>query len=198
MSVWAYGFKHWTDLLQSISFCYACGNLWPSLGSGSMSRLGPKSFAHTLEVLASFSFLSFFPSCLLFLCFLIWQDISSSFCTAFAQPWNHLFLQAALSSFSMKWYLKTIVWVLEKAVAPHSSTFAWKIPWTEEPGRLQSMGLLRVRHDLATSLSLFTFTHWRREWQPSPVFLPGESQGQGSLVGCCLCCHTESDMTEAT
>ena len=35
----------------------------------------------------------------------------------------------------------------EKAMAPHSSTLAWKIPWTEEPGRLQSMGLLRVRHD---------------------------------------------------
>ena len=37
--------------------------------------------------------------------------------------------------------------VLEKAVAPHSSTLAWKTPWMEEPGRLQSMGLLRVRHD---------------------------------------------------
>ena len=37
--------------------------------------------------------------------------------------------------------------VAEKAMAPHSSTLAWKIPWTEEPGRLQSMGLLRVRHD---------------------------------------------------
>ena len=36
---------------------------------------------------------------------------------------------------------------LEKAVAPHSSTLAWKIPWMEEPGGLQSMGLLRVRHD---------------------------------------------------
>ena len=35
----------------------------------------------------------------------------------------------------------------EKAMAPHSSTPAWKIPWTEEPGRLQSMGLLRVGHD---------------------------------------------------
>ena len=35
----------------------------------------------------------------------------------------------------------------EKAVAPHSSTLVWKIPWTEEPGRLQSMGSLRVRHD---------------------------------------------------
>jgi hypothetical protein len=49
-----------------------------------------------------------------------------------------------------------------------------------------------------TSLSLFTFMHWRRKWQPTPVFLPGESQGQGSLVGCRLCGHTESDTTEAT
>jgi len=48
----------------------------------------------------------------------------------------------------------------------------------EEPGRLQAMGSLRVRHDWATSLSLFTFLHWRRKWQPTPVFLPGESQGQ--------------------
>ena len=44
-----------------------------------------------------------------------------------------------------------------KAMAPHSSTLAWKIPWMEEPGRLQSMGSLRVGHDWATSLSLFTF-----------------------------------------
>ena len=64
-----------------------------------------------------------------------------------------------------------------------SSTLAWKIPWTEEPGRLQSMGSLRVRHDLATSISLFTFTHWRRKWQPTPVFLPGESQGRGEPGG---------------
>ena len=73
--------------------------------------------------------------------------------------------------------------LLEKAMAPHSSTLAWKIPWTEEPGRLQSMGSLRVRHDWATSLSLFTFMHWRSKWQPTPVFLPGESQGWESLVG---------------
>ena len=71
----------------------------------------------------------------------------------------------------------------EKAMAPHSSTLAWKIPWTEEPGGLQSMGSLRVGDDRATSLSLFTFMHWRRKWQPTPVFLPGESQGRGSLVG---------------
>ena len=43
---------------------------------------------------------------------------------------------------------------LEKAMAPHSSTLAWKIPWTEEPDRLQSMGLQRVRHDFSLSLSL--------------------------------------------
>ena len=81
-------------------------------------------------------------------------------------------------------------------MAPYSSTLAWKIPWTEEPGRLQS--LLRVGHDGETSLSLFTFMHWRKKWQPTPVFLPGESQGRGSLVGFHLWGHTESDMTEAT
>ena len=46
------------------------------------------------------------------------------------------------------------------------------------------------------SLSLFTFMHWRRKWQPTPVFLPGESQGRGSLVGCRLWGHTESNMTK--
>ena len=71
-------------------------------------------------------------------------------------------------------------------MAPHSSTLAWKSPWTEEPGRLQSMGLLRVGHDWVTSLSLFTFMHWRRKWHPTPVFLPGESQGRGILEGCHL------------
>ena len=55
-------------------------------------------------------------------------------------------------------------------MAPHSSTLAWKTPWAEEPGGLQSMGSLRVRHDWATSLSLFTFMRWRRKWQPTPVF----------------------------
>ena len=71
----------------------------------------------------------------------------------------------------------------EKAMAPHSSTLAWKIPWTEEPERLQSMGSLKVGHDWATSLSLFTFMHWRRKWQPTPLFLPGESQGRGEPGG---------------
>ena len=95
-------------------------------------------------------------------------------------------------------YLRGLGINLEKAMAPHSSTLDWKIPWREEPGRLQSMGLLRVRNDRATLLSLFTFMHWRRKWQPTPVFLPGESQGWGSLVGCRLWGCTESDTTEAT
>ena len=83
-------------------------------------------------------------------------------------------------------------------MAAHSSPLAWKIPWAEEPDRLQSMGSLGVGHNRATSLSLFTFMHWRRKWQPTPVFLPGESQGWGSLVGCCLWGRTELDTTEAT
>ena len=77
----------------------------------------------------------------------------------------------------------TVIWttrVLEKAMAPHSSTLAWQIPWMEEPGRLQFMGSLGVGHDWATSLSLFTFMHWRRKWQPTPVFLPGEFQDVGA------------------
>ena len=49
-----------------------------------------------------------------------------------------------------------------------------------------------------TRLSDFTFMHWRRKWQTTPVFLPGESQGWGSLVGCHLWGRTELDMTEAT
>ena len=81
-------------------------------------------------------------------------------------------------------------------MATNSSTLAWKIPWTEEADKLQSTGSLR--NDSATSLSLFTVMHWRRKWQPTPVFLPGESQGQWSLVGCRLWGHTESDMTEGT
>ena len=83
-------------------------------------------------------------------------------------------------------------------MATHSSTLAWKIPWTEKPGRLQSMGSLRVGHDRANSLSLFTFMNWRRKWQPTPVFLPGESQGWWSLVSGCLWGYTELDTTEAT
>ena len=109
-----------------------------------------------------------------------------------AAPGNIILL--SVWDFDLSRYLIEV----EKAMAPHSSTLAWKIPWMEEPSRPQSMGSLRVRHDRATSLSLFTFMHWRRKWQPTPVFLPGESQGRGSLVGCRLWGRTESDTTEAT
>ena len=103
----------------------------------------------------------------------------------------------SLSDFSMLAY-RNASGFWEKAMAPHSSTPAWKIPWTEEAGRLQSMGSLKVGHDSVTSLSLFTFMHWRRKWQPTPVFLPGGSQGWGCLVDCRLWGHPELDMTEVT
>ena len=81
------------------------------------------------------------------------------------------------------WHKWPVCFSLEKAMTPDSSTLAWKILWMEEPSRLQSMGSLRVRQDWATSLSLFTFMHWKRKWQPTPVFLPGESQGEpGGLL----------------
>ena len=68
-------------------------------------------------------------------------------------------------------------------MAPHSSTLAWKIPWMEEPERLQSMGSLTVGHNWATSLSLFSFMHWRRKWQPNPVFLPEKIPETGEPGG---------------
>ena len=82
----------------------------------------------------------------------------------------------------LRWDCSSSYLTAEKAMAPHSSILAWKIPWMEKPGRLQSTGSLKVGHDWATSLSLFTLLHWRRKWQPTPVFLPGEFQGRGSLV----------------
>ena len=63
-----------------------------------------------------------------------------------------------------------------EALAPHSSTLScWRIPWTEEPGGLQSVGVLRVGHDGATSLSLFTSMHWRRPLQCSCLENPRDS-----------------------
>ena len=81
-------------------------------------------------------------------------------------------------------------------MAPHSSTLVWKIPWMGEPGALQSMGSLRVGHDWMSSLSLFTFMHWRRKWQPTPVLSSGKSHGQRSLVGYSPWGCKESDTTE--
>ena len=64
----------------------------------------------------------------------------------------------------------------EKAMAPHSSTLAWKIPWMEEPGGLQSMGSLRVGQDSATSLSLFTCLRWRRQKKYRIYFFPSQDR----------------------
>ena len=78
-------------------------------------------------------------------------------------------------------------------MATHSSILAWRIPGAEEPGGLPSMESHRVGHELK-QLSMHA---WRRKWQPTPMFLPGESQGRQSLVGCRLWGRTESDTTEA-
>ena len=82
-------------------------------------------------------------------------------------------------------------------MATHSSTLAWKIPWMEEPGRLQSMGSLGVGQ-----LSNFTFTfHFHtleKEMATHSSVLAWRIPGTGSLVACCLWGRTESDTTEVT
>ena len=79
-------------------------------------------------------------------------------------------------------------------MAPHSSPLAGK-----SHGRRSLVGCSPWgREESDRTDSLFTFMHWRRKWQPTPVFLPGESQGRGSLVGCCLWGRTGADMTEET
>ena len=104
--------------------------------------------------------------------------------------------------------------ILEKEMATHSSILAWRIPWTEEPGGLQSRGLQRVGHDWSNLARTHTHTHTcitylldhgkesacnverRRRWHPTPVLLPGKSHGRRSLVGCSPWDRKESDMTE--
>ena len=84
-----------------------------------------------------------------------------------------------LSDFTFTFHFRA----LEKEMATHSSALAWRIPGMADPGELPAMGSHRVRHNWATSLSLFTFMRWRRIWQPTAVFLPGESQGRGAWCG---------------
>ena len=81
-------------------------------------------------------------------------------------------------------------------MAPHSSALAWEIPWAEGPGGLQSVGSQGVGHDSVTSLSLFAFMHWRKEWLPAPAFLPGEFHEQRSLAGYSTWGHKELYTTE--
>ena len=80
-------------------------------------------------------------------------------------------------------------------MAPHSSTLAWKIPWTEEPGRLQSMGSLRVGHDRATSLSVSGIGEGKATHSSVLAWkIPGTVEPDGLPS----CGRTESDTTEAT
>ena len=104
------------------------------------------------------------------------------------------------------WYLfsifvDTYIPTSEKAMATHSSTLAWKIPWLEEPGRLQFMGSRRVRHDWATSLSLFTFMHWRKKRTHSIVLawrIPGTGEAGGlPSMGLHRVRHDWSDLAAA-
>ena len=83
-------------------------------------------------------------------------------------------------------------------MAPYSSTLAWKIPWMEEPGRLQSMGSLRVGHDLSDFTFTFHFHALEKEMATHSSVLDWRIPGTGSLVGCGPCGCTESDTTEAT
>ena len=103
---------------------------------------------------------------------------------------THLFIHST----NIYWVLT--MYHMEKAMAtpllPGKSQGGRRLVGCSPPGSP------RVGHDWATSLSLFTFMHWRRKRQPTPVFLPGESQGQRSLVGCHLWGRTESDTTEVT
>ena len=83
-------------------------------------------------------------------------------------------------------------------MAPHSSTLAWKIPWMEEPGRLQSMGSAKSRAQLRDFTLTFHFHALEKEMATHSSVLAWRNQGLGSLVGCCLWGLTEPDMTEAT
>ena len=84
------------------------------------------------------------------------------------------------------------------AAALGKKELQWQTPCRGAGSRNHFAGHSMWVNAWAASLSLFTFLHWRRKWQPTPVFLPGESQGRGSLVGCRLCGRTELDTTGAT
>ena len=122
----------------------------------SLILIVPKSFLLYSSILScicaiiitNYIFLHFLPTIIdlqLFLCSLL-NQIGKKYIQTFIFTCAVTFTDTL--SFFM-WIPITIyyIFILEKAMAPHSSTLAWKIPWTEEPVRLQSMGSLRVRHD---------------------------------------------------
>ena len=113
-----------------------------------------------------------------------WTDLLNT------TPWSQYYLCQNIAKGKIDAYKGCYTPQSKKAMATHSSTLGWKIPRKEEPGRLQTMGSLRVEHDWVTSLSLFTFMCWRRKWQPTPLFLPRKSQGR--RVG-----HDWSDLAAA-
>ena len=108
-------------------------------------------------------------------------------------------LQVGSTNFSAYYLRSTSVWPSEKAMAPHSSTLAWKILRTEEPARLQSMGSLRVGHNWAASLSLFTFIGGGNgnPLQCSCLENSRDDEAWWAAIHGVTCC-TESDMTEVT
>ena len=122
--------------------------------------------------------IGFFSCWVVWAVYVCWMLTTCHIICKYFLPFSRLSFCLSMVSFAVQKLLSWIrshlfIWeslkeIQEKAMAPHSSTLAWKIPWTEEPGGLQSMGSLRVGHDWATSLSLFTFMHWRRKWQPTP------------------------------
>ena len=144
-----------------------------------------------------------------------WKSLSRVwlFATPWLQsPWNSLGQSTGVGSFSR---LRGIFPTQgSNPGLPHHRWIIYQLSHKGSPRRLEWVAYssssgssrsrnwtrvsLRVGHDWATSLSLFTFMHWRRKWQTTPVFLPGGSQGWGSLMGCHLWGRTESETTEAT
>ena len=84
------------------------------------------------------------------------------------------------SVFRFFFFFSKIIYTIlpEKAMAPHSSTLAWKIPWTEEPGRLQSMGSLRVGHDWSDLAAAAAY--YSPQWLHQFTFLPTVQEGSFS------------------
>ena len=93
------------------------------------------------------------------------------------RPWHYDNFQNFLAAHS-NYSGQTIPWAFEYPSLTPLQYFCLENPVDGGAWWAAVHGVTRVRHNWATSLSLFTFMHWRRKWQPTPVFLPGESQGQ--------------------